>query len=473
MKKQRKIGKQHIVLAAFLLILIVNMAGLLLPLAARRIQTAAGITAGGQEDSVQEKCGQEDVSDTAQSEGADDEQTVQEVEADGTIYTKTEAVNLEERYPFEEEATQEEGGFYERLTDVNARILSAISEVETYCNEHVPGRTAAIEAYIGIQKVLGSRIIDGDDVVVKMDNGLLTFLSDDLTEEDMEICTDNLVEFARFVQETGAEFLYVQTPCKINKYDNQLPEGLDDYTNSNADRLMEGLAEAEVPALDLRDEIVKDMDFDSAFYASDHHWKPSTGLWAAGEILEQLNLSYGEDFDLGKVDPDVYETEVIDDLFLGALGKKTGIGYVPLDDMELVLPEYETAFSMDIVAAGDIYSGNFAQAFLDESQLERGDYYTKNPYAAYFRDDQALVEVENELVNNGKRVLLLKDSFGLSTAPYLSTAIEHLSVIDLRHFRGSLEKYVEETKPDIVVVMYNPKAITAPVGYHADLFDFR
>ena len=39
--------------------------------------------------------------------------------------------------------------------------------------------------------------------------------------------------------------------------------------------------------------------------------------------------------------------------------------------------------------------------------------------------------------------------------------------------RKNLEKYMEETRPDIVVVMYNPKAITAPVGYHADLFDFQ
>ena len=73
----------------------------------------------------------------------------------------------------------------------------------------------------------------------------------------------------------------------------------------------------------------------------------------------------------------------------------------------------------------------------------------------------------------GKRVLLLKDSFGLSTAPYMATAAEHLSVIDLRHFRGSLQEYVKETQPDMVVVMYNPQAIAAPEGYHADLFDFR
>ena len=83
------------------------------------------------------------------------------------------------------------------------------------------------------------------------------------------------------------------------------------------------------------------------------------------------------------------------------------------------------------------------------------------------------MEVTNHKLEEGKKVLLLKDSFGLSTAPFLATAIRQLDVIDLRYFNGSLERYVEESRPDIIVVMYNPKAITAPAGYHADLFDFR
>ena len=488
MRKFWKFDKQHIVTALFLLLLFVNMAGLLVPLAARRLGLTAAAGAEDESGQAQEDAAEDESAQEQEDAGEDGSAQEQEdaggdgnaqeadgaeVEPDGTVHTHVEPVNLEEAYPFPEEEEEEEPGFYERLTALNGQLLSYVSAVETYCNENVPGRTAAIEAYIGVQKLLGSRIIDGDDVVIKMDNGLLTFTRDELSEEDLRICTENLADFCRFAQEEGADFLYVQTPSKVNKYDNQLPEGYQDFMNPNADRLMAGLEEARVPTLDLRDEIVEDLDFDSAFYASDHHWKPSTGLWAAGEILARLNADYGAGFDLEWVDPARYHTEVIEDIFLGALGKKTGLGYVPLDDMELVLPDYETEFSMEITATGDVYSGDFAQAFLDESQLERGDYYTKNPYAAYFRDDQALVEVENALVDNGKRVLLLKDSFGLSTAPYMATAAEHLSVIDLRHFRGSLQEYVKETQPDMVVVMYNPQAIAAPEGYHADLFDFR
>lgn len=61
-----------------------------------------------------------------------------------------------------------------------------------------------IEAYIQIQKGLGSRVIDGDDVVVKMNNGLLTFLSDRLTDEEASVCADNLKDFAEFSRELGA-----------------------------------------------------------------------------------------------------------------------------------------------------------------------------------------------------------------------------------------------------------------------------
>jgi len=384
------------------------------------------------------------------------------------------AVNIRQEYPVKETASLETpASFYDRIKVLENSLRSLVGTIETFSNENVPARTDFIEIYIKVQKALGSRVINGDDVVVQMNNGSLTFLSDELTEEETGICSDNLIGFAEFAEEQGAEFLYVQTPNKINKYDVQLPEGVEDYANSNADGLITDLFDADVPVLDLRDSIIEDLDFDQAFYASDHHWTPETGLWAAGEILEELNTRYDAGFDMSKVDKANYEEELHEAMFLGALGKKTGLGYVPLDDMSILSPVYDTDFTMEIAAQGHIYKGDFVRAFIDETQLEIGDYYTKNPYASYFRDDQALVHVTNHNISEGEKVLLLKDSFGISTAPFLATAIHELDVIDLRHFNGSLEAYVEETKPDIVVVMYNPKAITAPAGYHADLFDFQ
>lgn len=46
-------------------------------------------------------------------------------------------------------------------------------------------------------------------------------------------------------------FSHVQTPNKINKYDNQLPAGVEDYANENADRLTEALTTDGYSVLDL------------------------------------------------------------------------------------------------------------------------------------------------------------------------------------------------------------------------------
>lgn len=438
--KLHKPTKQLVITSCFLAFLFVMMAGLVLPVVLRRLGVMEAVPAYTT-----------DVPD----------ETV-------------EPVNIRQTYPIAESAqTEAPATMYDRVKRVENTLRGLIGTIETFSNENVPARTDFIELYIKIQKALGSRVIDGDDVVIKMTNGSLTFLSDELTQEEADICADNLIGFAEYAKAQGAEFLYVQPPNKINKYDVKLPEGVEDYANANADGLIGALGDAGVPVLDLRDSIVEDLDFDKAFYDSDHHWTPDTGLWAAGRILEELNDRYDAGFDLTKTDRANYEEEVHESMFLGALGKKTGLGYVPLDDMSVLSPAYETDFTMEVVARGHIYKGDFIRAFIDETQLEIGDYYTKNPYAAYFRDDQALVHVTNHKAPEGKKVLLLKDSFGISTAPFMATAIRELDVIDLRHFNGSLEAYVAETQPDIVVVMYNPKAITAPAGYHADLFDFQ
>jgi len=438
--KLNKPTKQLVVTSFFLSFLFVMMAGLVLPVVLRRVgilEAQTGYTADEPDEIV-------------------------------------DAVPIRQAYPVAESARQDTpADLYDRIKIVENPLRSLVGTIETFSNENVPARTDFIELYIKIQKVLGSRVIDGDDVVVKMNNGSLTFLSDELTEEEADICAGNLIGFAEFAKAQGADFLYVQTPNKINKYDVQLPEGVEDYANANADGLIASLADADVPVLDLRDAIVEDLEFDAAFYASDHHWTPKTGLWAAGEILSELNTRYDAGFDETRTDRDNYQEKTYESMFLGALGKKTGLGYVPLDDMSILSPAYDTDFTMEIAARGHIYKGDFEKAFIDETQLEVGDYYTKNPYAAYFRDDQALVHVTNHKAPEGKKVLLLKDSFGISTAPFLATAVRNLDVIDLRHFNGSLEAYVKETRPDIVVVMYNPKAITAPAGFYADLFDFQ
>ena len=61
--------------------------------------------------------------------------------------------------------------------------------------------------------------------------------------------------------------------------------------------------------------------------------------------------------------------------------------------------------------------------------------------------------------------------------PYLSLGVKDLSIIDLRYFNGSLQTYVEQYAPDMVLVCYNPGtfAETGTINYqsHESAMDFR
>ena len=71
----------------------------------------------------------------------------------------------------------------------------------------------------------------------------------------------------------------------------------------------------------------------------------------------------------------------------------------------------------------------------------------------------SLLRVENLLHGNGKRLLVLQDSFSLVVIPFLSLGYEQVDYLDLRLWGGDLLGYMDETRPDAVLILYNPGAL--------------
>ena len=107
-------------------------------------------------------------------------------------------------------------------------------------------------------------------------------------------------------------------------------------------------------------------------------------------------------------------------------------------------------------------------------RVNEKDYMSLDPYSAYQYSDQALLRITNHLASNDLKVLWIKDSFSNVVTPFISQGIAQLDVIDLRYFTGSVQTYIEETEPDLVVAMYAPGSITPiDASAHTSHFDFR
>ena len=89
------------------------------------------------------------------------------------------------------------------------------------------------------------------------------------------------------------------------------------------------------------------------------------------------------------------------------------------------------------------------------------NHYRINSYATYSGGDFYLQIMRNNLNPNGKKVLLLRDSYAYVVAPFLALQTGEIHVCDMREVdwivgdKINLEKYFEEIKPDYVIVLYS------------------
>lgn len=344
---------------------------------------------------------------------------------------------------------------YEKYSE---RIGKIKDRIEEYSTTLLMGRMKFVELNATVNKLVGMKLITGTDSVVVMKNGQLTYES---TEQDTGYAAESTAWFADILSSKGIDLMYVQSPSKENKFDNQLPDGVTDYYNINADKLLEKLGSKGVRTVDLRPMLnAEARDYSDCFFRTDHHWKPTTGVWAAGKIAEALNESCGYSIDPSLGDISNYNVKIYKNYCLGTQGKKVTLNYTDPEDFQLVYPKKDMSFTANYSNENKI-TGGYTKALLDMKELSRIDYYNLSTYSTYLYGNKALRQIKNNDLHDGKRLLIIGDSFCHCVAPCLATGIEYLDFLDIRYFNGSVINYIEQTRPDTVIINYNPSSINS------------
>ncbi|MDR1444563.1 MAG: hypothetical protein LBI94_06760, partial [Treponema sp.] len=369
----------------------------------------------------------------------------------------TRSLNWAKLYPFST-ATDTIGS---KSSPLKQRIDDIKEKIERYTRENLTNWAMFAEWAVHYEKSIGWNILNGD--VIDLGDGYLS----EVVEKNTAPPAAGLYAFYDFLQGLGIDLVYVQCPHKITPDD--AVSGIADFSNENADDLLSALSVKQIPYLDLRENIREEnLDHHGLFYKTDHHWKAETGLWASAVLMNYLNERHGFSFDARG--PEHYLYTTYKDWFLGSLGKKVTLAQTQAEDFTLISPKFDTDFSVTIPELNLDARGNF-DILIDHHKLNKKDYYTIDPYGAYVYGDRQVITVHNNLVRDGRKILLIKDSFARVVAPFLSTEVEELHILDLRHFNGSARAYIEKHRPDIVVVLFNPSTIN--YTEHKKMFDFR
>ena len=371
-------------------------------------------------------------------------------------------------YPFKEDDSSQDN-------EVPAETVEAVNEAESqnpihkysglihtfeekvdyFANQMLYLRMNLIELNGKFSKAIGMKLVTGKDNIIFLADGNLSYYPSIV---DVSQGIDNIENFSEYVKSKGGDFLYVQVPSKVDPDKNYLPAGVEDNDNITTDKVVNALGDYGIKCLDLRKSMKEQgINYTESFYRTDHHWKTGMGLWAANEISKTLS-EYGVDYKSELLSSSQYDEKVYENYMFGSLGRQVTLAYTDPEDISVYLPKFETNYKVNYYDNG-IKEGTFRDSIMNMSVFEKINYYNSSTYSAYMYGVSPITSVENLLADNDTRVLFVCDSFSHCVIPYVATQVRYVDKIDLRYFNGSVETFIDETKPDIVVIMYYPGSL--------------
>lgn len=377
-------------------------------------------------------------------------------------------------YPFKQdkqisETTNVKEGFLDKYKNKLYHIESVIQD---YCNQYLVGRVKFVETAYTFEKLFQWTLIPygSDNGIIIKEDGYMTYVSDEMDVTDM---ASHLEKLDNFLNNKNIEMLYVQAPSKVDPLTPELPPGVNDSTNNNIDKLLSELSEKNIDVLDLREFIVDEYEnYEDAFYKTDHHWKTNTAFRAVQVLVEYMNEQGYTSIDENKIASENFKMEIYEKYFLGSQGKKVTLAVAEPEDYYLMVPKYDTDFTIKIPERNIDITGVFQDTLLDYRHLQRIDYYNENCYASFVNRNDTYCQIINHASDvDDKKILIIKDSYGTPFIPYLALGVKEMDTIYEMLFDGSIQTYIEETEPDIVIVMYSATSMSADVSSRSAFFN--
>ncbi len=161
------------------------------------------------------------------------------------------------------------------------------------------------------------------------------------------------------------------------------------------------------------------------YLRTDHHWAPLGAYYAAQTFASVAGVAFA--------DLSTY-TENVNEGYVGtmyAYSKDSRIQNDPEDFVYYVPSNEYTTYYYD-TSFNYSYSGNLIV-----------NVATSSSYLMFMGGDEKIVKVKTD-VNNNRKLLVIKDSYGNAEIPFYTSSFEEIYVVDMRYFKCNLVNFIED-----------------------------
>lgn len=292
-------------------------------------------------------------------------------------------------------------------------------EFETYMTDQFPLRDAFRRLKA---KVHFSVMNQKDNGGIYVKDGFVSKIDSEINESSLEHFTDRITAlYNTYLKDSNCNVFYTVVPDK-----NYYLAG-EDYPTLDYEKLF-SFVDSELSymtKIDIADTLSKE-----SFYYTDTHWRQEKILPTAEKIREEMGMS-----PLGS-----FTEEKVGDFY----GVYYGQSALDLEKESLSVMRSDATEK----SATFNHEKNLSATVYDMEKFNGLD-----SYDIFLSGAVSLLRIDNPTGEKGKKLILVRDSFGSSLAPLLMSDYEEITLVDIRYIaQNLLSDYVDFEGSDVLFV---------------------
>ncbi len=312
---------------------------------------------------------------------------------------------------------------------------SFMKDFEAYLADQFPLRDEAIYLKSFFERLLGKSRENG---VYIGKNG---FLFDEPTGFDEEKMMTVAKSVNDFYKNNKLNTVFALVPNSSYIYSENLPESLVLPDQSEQIAAFYKSLKKDIATVDTVSPLLKEKGSHDVFYKTDHHWTTRGAYSVFLEIADKLDLD---------VKNKAFYFYTVSNDFEGTLKAKSTFTRSS-DRVEICVPEKSAAtYYIEISGASKKYSSCFFEKKLEE----------KNKYEVFLGGNYAKLTINTSLLQ-GRKLVVIKDSFANCLIPMLTPYFSKIVVLDPRYMTESVKKILQEDDFTDFLFLYNANTFFA------------
>ncbi|MDO4283338.1 MAG: DHHW family protein [Clostridia bacterium] len=316
------------------------------------------------------------------------------------------------------------------------------NDYEEYLTDQFVLRDSLVGLKTTTQKMLFKREIK--DIYFADDDYLIERHTESFNSDIAQRNIRVLSQFAKKYQEQfGTEHISIMIiPNAVDILKDKLPPFASSY---NEEEYLKQIAKS-LPENVWFDtaKILQGHNNEELYYRTDHHWKTLSAFYVYQEWAKMQGYNVPEITD--------YEIKTVTSNFEGTIQSKLGIK-TTTDTMELFLPKEKIGYTIY-----NEISKETSNSLYDYSKLD-----TKDKYAIYFSGNQPFIRINTE-VGNGRKILVIKDSYANCFVPFMIGEFQEIDVVDIRYTNQKLSELMKAEEYTDLLVLYNTSGFAEDIS---------